>query len=106
MLVAGALVALAGLYSAGRRVQRTRYRPDRWRWPETAVALCGVLVALSGSTVARSDILVAHPGVETWPTLTTQALVGIMVGVLPAVLAPPPVLSMPPAPRVPAEVAA
>ncbi len=37
MLASGALVAVGGLRRAGRRVQRTRYRPDRWRWPELAV---------------------------------------------------------------------
>ena len=37
MLGAGALVAVLGLVSAGRRVQRTRYRPDPWRSPELAV---------------------------------------------------------------------
>src|SRR5690606_10560566 len=31
MLLLGAGAAAAGLFSAGRRVERSRYRPDRWR---------------------------------------------------------------------------
>ena len=33
MLVLGVAAAVAGLVLAGRRVDRTRYRPDPWRWP-------------------------------------------------------------------------
>jgi len=110
MLVAGALAALAGLWSAGRRVERTRYRPDRWRPPELLVAASGLLVAGALWQVADSQILVAHPGVEAVPALSTLALLGALVGLLPAVASPPPVLASrplapPPAPRPDALVA-
>ena len=43
MLVAGVVGRGRGLVSAGRRVQRTRYRPDPWRAPELVVAASGVV---------------------------------------------------------------
>ncbi|WP_211355938.1 energy-coupling factor transporter transmembrane component T [Lapillicoccus jejuensis] len=42
---AGVAASVAGLALGGRRVSRTRYRPDPWRWPESVVAAGGVLVA-------------------------------------------------------------
>ncbi len=98
MLVAGALIALAGLRSAGSRVQRSRYRPDRWRLPELAVVACGLLVAMSAIYIARTDLVTAHPGVELVPSLTPVALLGILAGAAPAVIAPPPLLTNPPPP--------
>lgn len=92
MLVVGAAVATAGIVSAGHRVERTRYRPDRWLWPELAVSASGVLVGLTFWWLARHLPLVANPGVDTAPTLTAGALAGLLVGALPAILAPPPVL--------------
>ena len=52
MLALGVLVAVIGLASAGRQVQRSRYRPDRWRLPELVVAASGVVVA--GSSAGTS----------------------------------------------------
>ena len=90
MVLAGTALAVVGLWSAGRRVSRTRYRPDRWRAAEAVVAGSGVLVAVVTWWVAGSDLAVAHPGVEAVPTLSLTALVGLLVGVVPAVAAPPP----------------
>ena len=67
MLALGAVVAVVGLWSAGRRVERTRYRPDRWRLAEVVVSLSGVLVAGALLRVVRTDLFVAHPGVEIGP---------------------------------------
>lgn len=44
-VVLGVAASTAGLALGGRRVSRTRYRPDPWRWPESVVAAGGVLVA-------------------------------------------------------------
>lgn len=104
MLLAGAGLAVAGLVSAGRRVERTRYRPDPWRWPESSVALSGIVVAVTYWWLAQHLPQVVHPGVDTFPTLTLGALLGALVGALPAVLAPPPRLPLS-APR-PAQVPA
>jgi energy-coupling factor transport system permease protein len=88
MLVAGTAAAVGGLWSAGRRVERTRYRPDRWRGPELVVAGSGVVVAAALWRVADAQVLVAHPGVEAAPTLGVLALVGPLLGLVPAVAAP------------------
>lgn len=90
MLVLGTVVAGVGLVSAGRRVSRTVYRPDPWRWPETTVAASGLAAGVAGWWLGRQDPLVAYPLVTEAPQLTVLALVGALVGVAPAVLAPPP----------------
>lgn len=93
MLALGVVAAIAGLWSAGRRVQRTRYRPDRWRLPELVVAASGLCAAWAMNEVVDSQILVAHPGVEVVPALSAWALIGILVGLVPALAAPPPALA-------------
>ncbi|HEY6932056.1 MAG TPA: energy-coupling factor transporter transmembrane component T [Marmoricola sp.] len=89
LLLGGALVALAGFVSAGRRVQRSRYRPDRWAPPELAVAATGVLVAVGGHFLIGRDYAVAHPGIPGVPPVTLAALLVLLVGALPAFVAPP-----------------
>jgi energy-coupling factor transport system permease protein len=90
MLVLGVAAAVSGLVLAGRRVGRTRYRPDPWRWPELAVMACGVATALIGWWVSQHQILVAYPGLASFPQVTLAALVGCLIGLLPAVVAPEP----------------
>lgn len=90
MLVAGVVVAVAGLVNAGRRVQRTRYRPDRWRWPELAVAVTGVSVAVLGWWVSRYQVPIAYPDLSATPEVSLVALVAGILGVLAAVAAPRP----------------
>ena len=62
MLVLGVVAAVAGLVLAGRRVGRTRYRPDPWRWPELAVMLSGVATALVGLVGQRAPARGRLPG--------------------------------------------
>lgn len=90
MLAAGTATALLGFLVAGRRVRRTRYRPDRWRAPEVLVALSGVTVGAGLWAVQRWDPVVAHPGVLTVPTLTVGAVAAVLSGLLPVWVAPPP----------------
>ncbi len=90
MLVLGITAALAGFVLAGRRVQRTRYRPERWRAAEVAVALSGAAVGVGLWLVQRHDLTVAHPSVLVVPTLSLSAVVAALVGVLPVFVAPPP----------------
>jgi energy-coupling factor transport system permease protein len=90
MLVAGVAVAVVGLAASGRRVQRSRYRPDTWQVAEVLVALSGVAVAVLVWWTGRSDLLVAHPGVEAVPAVSLTALVAVLLGLLPAAVAPPP----------------
>lgn len=44
-LAVGIAAATTAVVLAGRRVRRTRYRPDRWGGAESRVAACGVLAA-------------------------------------------------------------
>ena len=60
MLALGAVVALLGLVGAGRRVTRSRYRPDPWRLPEWLVVGSGVAAAVL-AVVGRRDLLAAYP---------------------------------------------
>lgn len=93
MLILGLVSAVAGLVAAGRRVRRTRYRPDPWQAPEWAVAATGIVVAGVGWLVARSDPWAAYPPVDAWPSTSMLALLAVLVAACPAALAPPPVLA-------------
>ena len=101
MLGAGALVAVLGLVSAGRRVQRTRYRPDPWRTPELTTVGIGLGVAVLGWYVGHTQVVVAYPGVDVMPYLSPLALVVGVLGTVPAVSTPVPSSAL-----VPQEVAA
>lgn len=101
MLGAGVLVAVLGLASAGRRVQRTRYRPDPWRAPELLTVGVGTCVAVLGWYVAHAQVVVAYPGVDAAPYLSPLALAVGLLGVLPAVVTPlPATASVPVLPHV------
>ncbi len=92
MLVAGTALAGAGFLLGGRRVRRTRYRPDPWAAPEWGVAACGVVVAASMVLIGRADptALDATSDLTSWPTLPPVAALVLLAGVLPAWIAPPP----------------
>jgi len=91
MLLGATVVGWAGMVLSGRRVPRTRYRPDPWGPPEWAVA--GVGVAVAAVVVAASAInpegLVPSLDPLRWPTLPPAPAAAILLGVLPAWLAPP-----------------
>ena len=97
VLVLGVAIAVAGLMLASRRVPRTRYRPDRWRAAELAVALSG-LAAVAAVLVAEAlphlDLgaadLVPPVAPLSWPSLPLLPAAGVLVALLPAWLAPPP----------------
>ncbi|MBC9735005.1 energy-coupling factor transporter transmembrane component T family protein [Nocardioides marmotae] len=90
MLVLGVVVAVAGLVSAGRRVDRTRYRADRWRWPELVVVASGVVVGAVGVWAARNQVPIAYPDLTRVPEISLALLLGVLVGALAAVVAPEP----------------
>ena len=98
MLAVGVLAAVFGLISAGRRVERSRYRPDRWRWPELAVAASGVLTGAAGWWVARHQPLMAFPDLGSFPEVSPVALLGAAIALAGALCSPPP--SVPYAPAV------
>lgn len=94
MLGAGVLVAVLGLASAGRRVQRTRYRPDAWRAAELFTVGVGIVVAVLGWYVGHTQVAVAYPGVEIAPYLSPLALAVGLLGILPAVATPVPATAL------------
>lgn len=97
LLGLGCLAAVGGIRLAGRRVTRTVYRPDPWAWPEAVVVLSGVAVAGVGWWVSRAQPSIAYPDLTVAPLVTVPALVGVLVGLLPGLAAPPPVLHAEPA---------
>jgi energy-coupling factor transport system permease protein len=110
VLLAGALVSCAGLAIGGRRVRRTRYRPDPWSAPEWTVALCGVVCAAllylsAGDSAAEVDPTF-YP--LRFPPLPLLPVIAILVAAVPAFAAPPPIRSRrrPNAPEASAEPAA
>lgn len=90
MLALGVVAAGAGLVSAGRRVERTRYRADRWRWPELAVAGAGVAVGAIGWWLAHHQLLVAYPLLDAVPPVSAAALLAAAVALAGALCSPLP----------------
>lgn len=84
MLAAGAAVAVAAGWVAGRRSRRTRYRPDRWGLAETFVTGCGVAAA----TLALLSPVLRQTGLPGPPPLAWEALAFAVLAALPAMLAP------------------
>ncbi len=91
MLAAGVLMAVGATALSGRRVSRTRYRPDPWSIAEWAVSACGVLCAVGLFRAASIDPMGINPSPTqlAWPQLPATALLSVLIGALPAVLAPP-----------------
>jgi energy-coupling factor transport system permease protein len=94
MLLVGLAVAAAGFVLSGSRVRRTRYRPDPWRAAEWEVAAVGIGVGLVLYLTSSVDPTQLNPSLQPleWPQLPLLATVAVLLGALPAVLAPPPVL--------------
>lgn len=90
MLALGVVVAVAGMVSAGRRVERSRYRPDRWQLAELLVAGSGVAVGAVVWHLGRSEPLVIYPSVSAMPYLSVLSLGGVLLALVPALAAPPP----------------
>lgn len=84
LLVGGTVVAVLGGFVAGRSGRRTRYRPDRWRWPEWLVVGCGAVAALSYLFGLHDSVVVAY----AWPTLPVVAFLATLVAAVPALATP------------------
>ncbi|MET7615470.1 energy-coupling factor transporter transmembrane protein EcfT [Streptomyces sp. NPDC005408] len=89
-LVAGLIAALAGLRLGGRRSVRTRYRPDHWGLRAWLVAGSGAAVAALMIWANAYDPEALHPGVVplTAPTLPLWPAASVLIGLLPAFVAP------------------
>ncbi|MFJ8000872.1 energy-coupling factor transporter transmembrane protein EcfT [Streptomyces sp. NPDC096310] len=92
LLAAGAVAAAAGLRLGGRRSVRTRYRPDRWGPRAWLVAGSGAAVAAVLIAAGAADPAALHPGVVPLeaPTLPLWPAAGMLIGLLPAFVAPAP----------------
>lgn len=92
LLVLGLAAAGAGFLRGGKRNIRTRYRPDPWALPEWLVVASGAAAATAILVQGALDPAALNPAVTplTWPQAPILAVVGILVAVLPAWVAPPP----------------
>jgi len=89
-LLLGTVLAGGGLAVGGRRTQRTRYRPDPWALPEWLVAGSGLSAAVAlFATAATTPAVLTVPSPLALPAVPVAAVLGILVGLLPAVVAPP-----------------
>ncbi|CAM3367294.1 CbiQ family ECF transporter T component [Stackebrandtia soli] len=95
ILLAGLVIATVGFILGGRRVRRSRYRPDRWRLGEVVVATAGITAGALMYVTASVDPADLYPSLNplAWPRISGLAAASILVGVLPAWLAPPPELT-------------
>lgn len=89
MLVAGAALAAAGSVWAGRRVTRTRYRPDPWAGPEWVVALSGLVPAVVFVALGADPALLGPASPPGLPDVPLVAVAAVLVALVPAVAAPP-----------------
>jgi energy-coupling factor transport system permease protein len=101
MLGAGIGLATAGLLLGGRRVHRTRYRPDPWRFAEWGTALSGIAAAVAIIVAGNHDAGSLNPSIfpPAWPTLPLLPAAAILLAVLPAALTPPPPIAIAPLAR-------
>jgi energy-coupling factor transport system permease protein len=94
LLLAGSAAAAASLVVGARRERRSRYRPDPWAAPEWVVAasgaIAGALVLVAAQRGVAGIVLQTSPAV--WPTLPWLPALGLLVGLLPAWVAPMPPL--------------
>jgi energy-coupling factor transport system permease protein len=88
MLLLGATVAVTGSVLAGRRVRRTRYRPDPWRLQETIVAGCGMSAAVLLMVTLGSGAATLDPSLSalTWPSAPPAAVLCALLAAVPSAL--------------------
>lgn len=90
MFAAGMALAAAGFVLGGRNVGRTVHRAAPWTGTEWGVATSGVLAA--AVLVGIADPAALNPSLMhlQWPTLELVPTAAILLGLVPAWLAPPP----------------
>jgi energy-coupling factor transport system permease protein len=101
--IAGAVACLAGLALGGRRVSRSQYRPDPWRWPEWLVTACGLASAAGLCLGLGYSPAALNPSLSPlhWPSLPLVPAAAILAAALAALAAPPPPVTVKPARTVP-----
>lgn len=93
-LLLGGAALCGSLILGGARADRTRYRPDPWRFPETLTALCGVAAVAGLVAAGRWGIGGLAPGTNPIevPTLPLLPAAAVLLALLPAVCTPEPTL--------------
>ncbi|MGW8401325.1 CbiQ family ECF transporter T component [Streptomyces lydicus] len=92
LLLAGLVAALAGLRLGGRRSLRTRYRPERWGVRAWLVSGSGVAVAALMIWANACAPAALHPPAVplTTPVLPLWPAASVLLGLVPALVAPVP----------------
>lgn len=89
-LLVGSALSAAGVQLGGRRTGRTTYRPDPWGLPEWLVAGSGLVAAITMFVaVETSPSSLVLASVTAVPPVPVLPIIGILVAMLPAILAPP-----------------
>lgn len=89
-LALGIGLATAAMLIGHRRVARTRYRPDPWALPEWLVTAAGAVAAATMIVAAAHGVEgLVLPGPLVVPTVPLLPVLGLLVGLAPAVAAPP-----------------
>jgi energy-coupling factor transport system permease protein len=94
VLMFGLLASAAALWTGARRDARSHYRPDPWALPEWLTVGSGVLAAgivMAGAQAGLPGIVPATSP-ASFPQLPWQAVVGVLVALVPAVASPVPPL--------------
>jgi energy-coupling factor transport system permease protein len=97
LLGLGLALGAAGMVSAGRMVQRTRYRPDPWSAAEWMTVGAGFTAAAAVIVAAALDpqTLVAPVVPLGWPALPVLPALGLLIALVPAFVTPPPPAAAP-----------
>ena len=89
-LAVGLLLAVGAMAVGRQRVTRTRYRPDPWALPEWLVTLSGALAgAVMIVAAARGVEGLVLPGPLVVPPVPVLPVIGLLLGLAPAIAAPP-----------------
>lgn len=90
ILALAVALCAAGLAVGGRRIARSRYRPDRWGGPEWVIVASG-LVALAGMALAHAlavpGMLVSFTPLAV-PAVPVLPVIAILLAAAPAFVAP------------------
>jgi energy-coupling factor transport system permease protein len=97
LLAGGTVVAVVAGLIAGRRVRRTRYRPDRWRTAEWIVVGSAAVAVLAYVWRVHDPLSVGVP--LAWPTLRPVPFLATLVAAVPAFATPEVPSGSPRAPR-------
>jgi energy-coupling factor transport system permease protein len=89
-LAIGLLLAVGAMAVGRQRVTRTRYRPDPWALPEWLVTSSGALAAAVMIVAAARGVPgLVLPGPLVVPPVPLLPVIGLLLGLAPAVAAPP-----------------